>query len=260
MDALGDLQARIRDALGERPVTGTAVRAGLPRNAIRNVLDGHEPTAGRLAAICDALGLEFYVGPPRGTDPAPLLRAMEARAQALTRVVVDAGGDPVPEDLRPVLAERWGMGTTSDLANASALAVGAVNEDALPPGARPVDVVELAAVAGGEVVGCVWFRQDWLEGRGLDPSQCAVVRVSGESMEPVLPDGCSILVDRERRRRVEGRIFVVRTGDGLIVKRAGRNADGKWRLLSEHPSWAPAPWPADAETIGEAVWTARSLV
>ena len=137
----------------------------------------------------------------------------------------------------------------------------------LPPSARPVDVVELAAAAGGgtdvaseEVVGCVWFRQDWLDGRGLDPSQCAVIRVSGESMEPLLSEGASILVDRKRRRRIEGRIFVVRTDDGLVVKRAGRDGDGNWQLLSEHPSWTPAPWPRYAETVGQAIWTARSLV
>ena len=128
-------------------------------------------------------------------------------------------------------------------------------------------MVELAAAAGGgadvaseEVVGCVWFRQDWLDGRGLDPSQCAVIRISGESMEPLLSEGASILVDRKRRRRIENRIFVVRTDDGLIVKRAGRSGDGRWQLLSEHPSWAPAPWPPGAETIGQAIWTARSLV
>ena len=159
------------------------------------------------------------------------------------------------------------MAATSGLADASALAVGAVNEDAFPPGARPVDVYGLRTAAGGgaavdeELIrGRAWFRRDWLDGHGLDPRRCLVMEVSGESMEPVLPDGCSILVDRERRDRVEDRIFVVRTGDGLIVKRAGRDADGGWQLLSEHPSWAPARWPSDAETIGQAVWTARSLV
>ncbi len=39
--------------------------AGLPGNAVRHLLDGHEPKSGRLAEICRALGLEFYIGPPR---------------------------------------------------------------------------------------------------------------------------------------------------------------------------------------------------
>ena len=135
------------------------------------------------------------------------------------------------------------------------------------PNNRPVDVVELAAAAGGgaealgeEIAGCVWFRQDWLAARGLDPALCAVIRVVGESMEPLLREGDSILVDRQRRDRAEQCIYVVRTGDGLVVKRAGRGADGAWLLVSEHPSWAPIAWPGGAETIGQAVWTARSLV
>lgn len=42
-----------------------AVDAGLPQNAIRSVLRGREPGSERLAEICRALELEFYVGPPR---------------------------------------------------------------------------------------------------------------------------------------------------------------------------------------------------
>ena len=80
----------------------------------------------------------------------------------------------------------------------------------------------------------------------------------GESMEPTLPDGCVILLDRNRRRRWDGHIFVVRTEDGLIVKRAGKDKDG-WQLLSDHPSWKPVPWPDTAEVLGEVKWMAREL-
>ena len=111
-----------------------------------------------------------------------------------------------------------------------------------------------------EIIGCVWFRRDWLEGRNLDPAQCVVIRVQGESMEPLLHQNASILVDRRRTRRQEDQVYVVRTGDGVVVKRAGRDEDGGWQLLSEHPSWGPASWPPDADTIGQVVWVARSLV
>ena len=171
--------------------------------------------------------------------------AVEDGARALTRAIVEAGGDPVPDDLWPALASTRNH----------------------PLGARPVEVVELGAggsdgadLVGEEVVGSVWFRQDWLERRGLDPSRCVVVRASGDSMEPLLSEGAPILVDRKRRRRVENRIFVVRTVDGLIAKRAGRDRGGKWQLVSEQSSCAPMPWPKDAETIGQAIWTTRSLI
>lgn len=48
-----------------------ALGAGLTRDAIRSVLRGRSPSVDRAAEICEALGLEFYIGPPRsGTDAA----------------------------------------------------------------------------------------------------------------------------------------------------------------------------------------------
>ncbi len=92
---------------------------------------------------------------------------------------------------------------------------------------------------------------------GLVASQCKVIDVKGESMEPTLVDGCSILINRNRRTRRVGRIYVVRTDDGLIVSRAGN-----WQLVSDHPNkqdWPTLRWPADAEVIGEVKWAARTF-
>ena len=49
-----------------------------------------------------------------------------------------------------------------------------------------------------------------------------MIRANSESMEPLLREGDSILVDRKRRRRMQDRTFVVRTDGSLVVKRAGR--------------------------------------
>ena len=80
-------------------------------------------------------------------------------------------------------------------------------------------------------------------------------------MEPVLPDGRSVLVDRNRRRRYVGRLYLARTDEGLVVKRAGKDEGGGWLLTSESDAseHAPIPWPADAETIGEVRWMALSF-
>ncbi len=132
----------------------------------------------------------------------------------------------------------------------------------------PVDVNEVAAAAGGgaevfdeTVVGRLWFRRDWLQRNAIDPTQCNVMTVRGESMEPTLPDGCSILVDRSqgRKRRRVGRIFVMRTEDGLVVKRVGRDEEGNWRIESEHPAWPPVPWSDTTEIVGEVRWLGRTF-
>ncbi len=241
MSVLEEFREALRTALADRSLAGTAVEAGLPRDAIRSVLVGHDPRLSRAVELADALGLEFYVGPPRaGPDHGAIRKQLREVAVELERLRARAAraAGPAPAD------------DADDVA-----------------GARPVDVVELAAAAGGgadaaseEVVGRLWFRRDWLDRRGLDPARCVVIGVTGESMEPTLPDGCSILVDRARTRRRRGRVYVLRTGDGLIAKRAGKDEGGGWLLESDHPAWEPVPWPADAETLGETVWVARTLV
>ena len=132
-----------------------------------------------------------------------------------------------------------------------------------------VDVMELDTAAGaGAVVDFervkdrIRFRQSWLRKHGLVARQCNVIGVKGTSMEPTLVDGCSILIDLNRRRRIVGRIFVIRTDDGLIVKRVGKNRAGNWQLVSDNPDkkeWPTLRWPADAEVIGEVKWAARTF-
>jgi len=161
------------------------------------------------------------------------------------RLTANAGGDPIPDDLGAVLLPG--------------------NPSADVPGGRQIATFQLATAAGsgadsiGEVVaGAVSFRRDWLERQGLDASRCVVVAVRAESMEPTLPDGCSILVDPAGRRRREGGVYVLRTDDGIVVKRLGRTNSG-WTLVSDHPSWPDAIWPKGAEIIGRVRWMARTL-
>ena len=246
---------------------GAAVSHGLPRDAIRSVLDGHIPRLDRVSEICDALGLELSIGPPRhrtaegGESATPAissgrLRDLEKGAIALNRHVLDLGGDPIPPDLRVELTGGHRIAESHS---------GYSHRQDDDPAGRPVEIIELSASAGGgadaadeSIIGRAWFPRGWLDRRGLDPTQCALLSVQGESMEPTLMPGASILVARDRRRRRKGRIYVMRTEDGLIVKRIDKGHAG-WQLVSDHPSWPPVPWPTGVEIIGEVVWVARAL-
>ena len=123
---------------------------------------------------------------------------------------------------------------------------------------------ELQAAAGSgaldldeTVTGYVYFRADWLRRHQLDPSRCSVIGVMGESMEPTLTEGCSILLDHQSQELRDGRIFVVRTSSGVVVKRIGKDSVGGRLLLSDHAAWEPEPLPADALVIGEVRWMGR---
>ena len=63
------LQAH-KDASGES-YRSIAARAGVPTRSLTAIIEGHAPSVDRAADICGALGLEFYIGPPRTPDAAP---------------------------------------------------------------------------------------------------------------------------------------------------------------------------------------------
>ena len=101
--------------------------------------------------------------------------------------------------------------------------------------------------------GVVWFRRDWLQCLGLDPAQCAVLRMQGESMEPTIAAGSLILVDRSRTRRRDRQIFVLRTAEGIVVKRAARGEYGAWQLAADRPDCEHVAFPGDAVILGRVV-------
>ena len=156
------------------------------------------------------------------------------------------------------------VGLTDDPTPSAQLTeVAAVSDPESPDGGefRPAPVRELDAAAGvgthvlsEEVTGRLWFRRDWLQRHGIDPARCSVIGVSGDSMEPTLPNGCSVLVDYNRQRRRQGHIFVLRTEDGLVVKRLGKDDAGGWVLLSDNPGWETVPMHRGDEIIGEVRW------
>ena len=78
-------------------------------------------------------------------------------------------------------------------------------------------------------------------------------------MEPTLPDGCSILVDRSRREPVVGRMYVLRTEEGLVVKRLKQDEAGRWMLVSDNSdseTWPAVPMLWGTDIIGEVRWSA----
>ena len=236
----------IRRELDRRQITPyrAAIRAGLPENAVRYVLEGRDCKTSRLSAICSSLGLELYIGPPRS-------RVTSEQSERETE--------------RRDLVDEIRSGIREDLAEALTQAIETHKPDLTAP-SRQVEVRELAAAAGGgateldeRVVGFVSFQRSWLDREAIDPTLCTVISVSGDSMEPTLPSGSKILVDRSQRRQRTNGVYVVWTGDGLVVKRAKKNAAGQWLLSSDNPSSPTTRWPKTARVIGEVKWVGRRL-
>lgn len=141
--------------------------------------------------------------------------------------------------------------------------VPALTDLVMEAGVVPLRDVRAAGGWGADVdqepiVGHLAFPSRWLRRHGIRPSQCSVIEVVGDSMEPTLEDGGWILVDHQSQELQRRRIFVVRTEDGLIVKRVDRQESG-WRLCSDNPDYSPIDFPWGAAVIGRVVWTGKSL-
>ena len=116
-----------------------------------------------------------------------------------------------------------------------------------------------AFVDDENVIKLIGFRRDWLRKHGINPDKCSLIDVRGDSMEPELRDKAIILIDHQRTRRLAGRIFVVRSDDGLQIKRL-KHDNHDWLLVSDNDEeYPPVRWPEEAVVIGQVIWTGRTL-
>lgn len=217
------------------------------------------------SALADALGL------PAGTTLSEVVAAVEERHElrAKLREMATMLDELAKRQVELATRAEQALEIPQPDSDDNALAHREIQDNVVDlPGARHIEIREVDAAAGGGAVnldhapvkGHLAFQRAWLDRHALDPTQCVVIEVRGESMEPTLPDGCSILVDRGRRRWRNGRIFVVLTGDGLVVKRADEGETGERLLASDHPAWPSVVFPDDADVLGEVRWTARTLL
>lgn len=100
--------------------------------------------------------------------------------------------------------------------------------------------VEAVAGAGesletsGEVHDLYAFRTDFLSRMNISASKSVLFQVRGDSMEPTIKDGDTILVDQTDNQLQDGFIYLATLGEALMVKRFQRIPRG-WRLRSENP-------------------------
>lgn len=120
----------------------------------------------------------------------------------------------------------------------------------------------LGVPVGPEVqLGAVAFDPMFLRGQGARPDQCSIIAASGDSMQPVIPDGSLLVVDHSQREVRNGHIMVVNVGEDLLVKRIRRRLDGLIELISDNPAYAPETLGPDAlaqlRVVGRVVYFCR---
>ncbi len=73
-----------------------------------------------------------------------------------------------------------------------------------------------------------------MAGLGLNPADLLVVRATGDSMAPTIPDGAPMLVDTADRALTDGCIYVFRTENDLLLRRIQRQPDGSLDLIADN--------------------------
>jgi len=114
--------------------------------------------------------------------------------------------------------------------------------------------VKFAAGSGEMVVDEVYktqgvaFRMGWIRQRGLNPKCLYAFELKGDSMEPTLPHGSMITINTECREIEDGKVYGIRYGDDLRIKRLFKRFDGGLIIRSDNA----AKYPEEQIPVAEA--------
>lgn len=117
---------------------------------------------------------------------------------------------------------------------------------------------------GARVLTMLAFTKYSLTKKGLQASQLAAVRVDGDSNEPVLKDGDTVMVDLSRNSIQGEAFYVIRLDDLLYAKRLQRQLDGGVLVISANTAYPAITVPADRlerlQVVGRVVWSGGWMI
>ncbi|MDO9625175.1 MAG: helix-turn-helix transcriptional regulator [Pseudomonas sp.] len=117
---------------------------------------------------------------------------------------------------------------------------------------------------GARILTHLAFTRYSLRKKGLDPANLSAVQIDGDSNEPLLSDGDTVMVDHSRGG-VEGEAFyVIRLDDHLYAKRLQRQMGGGVAVISANPAYQTMMVAKEnlheLQIIGRVVWAAGWMV
>jgi len=80
----------------------------------------------------------------------------------------------------------------------------------------------------------IFLRESWLIKRGLKAEKLLACEVTGESMEPTLSGGDSVIINTADVTPQDGKVFAINYEGELVIKRLHRDS-GQWFLQSDNP-------------------------
>lgn len=104
------------------------------------------------------------------------------------------------------------------------------------------------------------YRREWIARRRLNPNKLVTVKVSGDSMEPGIPDGASLTLDTSNTSLRTGKRHAIDYMGEFFIKRLFKQPDGSILVRSDNPDKARHPdWEITHEH-GDAIRIMGSVV
>ncbi len=114
---------------------------------------------------------------------------------------------------------------------------------------------------GSEIEGYYAFRKDWLNTKG-NTEKMVLMDIFGNSMEPELKDGDTILIDESQKDILAGAIYAVGVDDTIMVKRLEKHPN-KLVLISDNKDYEPVYLTEsdilNVRIIGKVIWAGREF-
>jgi len=114
---------------------------------------------------------------------------------------------------------------------------------------------------GSQIEGYYSFRSDWLTKKG-EARNMVLMDIFGNSMEPELKDGDTVLIDGSQNDILSGAVYAVGIEDTILVKRLEKHPS-KLVLLSDNKNNSPIYLQNEdvenARIIGKVIWFCREF-
>ena len=105
------------------------------------------------------------------------------------------------------------------------------------------------------------FRKDWLSRKG-QAKDMVLMDINGNSMEPELKEGDTVLIDQSQKAILAGAIYAVGLADTIVVKRIEKRPK-ELVLLSENKRYPMMSFGGEElnsiRIIGKVIWVCREM-
>jgi len=114
---------------------------------------------------------------------------------------------------------------------------------------------------GSEIEGYYAFRKEWLTRKG-NINKIVLMDIFGNSMEPEIKDGDTVLIDESQKDILAGAVYAVGIDDTIMVKRLEKHPN-KLVLHSDNKNYFPIYLQGDeinsVRIIGKIIWICREF-